>query len=126
MPWSDPVPLKRYVDAPNSHGVYEIGFFKDQVFNAKYIGRAAGKKVTIRSRLAKHFSGMGNKKVREYLDRAERNNLYFRYQAMTPADACTFEAEGQVGIGFEWNYRVEIAEACSKFDGRREWSCVIS
>lgn len=63
--------------------------------------------------------------VREYLDKAERNNLYFRYQEMTPMDACKFEAEGQIGIGLEWNYRVETVDACRKFNGERR-SCVIS
>lgn len=76
--WSDPVRLKDYEFAPKGHGVYEIGFYRDGGFVAKYLGRAVGKGVTIQSRLKSHYSKAGNKNVRDYLDGVVRDNLYCR------------------------------------------------
>ena len=119
MQWSDPSPLSNFASAPREHGVYEIGFLRKNVFKPKYMGRASGKHSFLRGRLAKHFKGQGNREVRKYLEKAERNNLYFRYKQMPPDAACIFEAQEQLAVRFEWNDRTEEKVRCKKFARER-------
>ena len=42
--WSNPVQLDtgNLGQVPDEPGIYEIGFYKEEVFNAQYVGRALG------------------------------------------------------------------------------------
>ena len=96
--------------------MYEIGFNHDGQFSRLYIGRAIGTGVTIRSRLADHFSGNGNMRVAEYVDEAKRNHLYFRYIVCTDPKDTEARLLQRYGIGddnkyYTWNQRLEGLES---------------
>lgn len=67
------------LNAPKEPIVFQIGFYRNSIFNPLYLGRAMGPNTTIRSRLTNHFSDNGNKEIKEYFDETKTNYLYFRW-----------------------------------------------
>ena len=96
MPWSRPIPLSDYSDAPNERGVYQIGFGTAQ-FEPKYVGRAMGGSTTIRTRLSAHYNLSGN----NHITAANRDGLTARWIQVSQPD-CT-EARMLKKHDFPWN-----------------------
>ena len=121
--WSEPIKFRDYNQAPDTFGVYEIGFNRGGDFNRLYGGRAAS--TTVRSRLADHFAGKGrgNEEIGRYLKekypsrdyQGERDNLYCRWQVTDSATAIDREKNLHRDLGtskdekgsYAWNRRNE-------------------
>ena len=111
--WSEPIKLRDYGQAPDTFGVYEIGFNRGGNFNAQYCGRAAS--ATLRSRLTDHFEGRGNEETANYLIekyplrnyQGERDNLYCRWQVTDSATAIEREKNLHREFDYPWNHRNE-------------------
>ncbi len=96
-----PRPLGDCSMAPEEFGFYEIGFFEDRRFEAKYGGRASGK--TLRQRLRNHYFGSHNANIR-----LNRKNLWFRYKVFrSEAEAKFVEAIHISAFEYPWNDRNE-------------------
>jgi len=79
--------FKTSIPRLNGPGVYEIGFCRGGIFNAKYIGISS---ISVRVRLMAHHRGSGNKQVAAYLEERHRNNLWFHF--MVPKNFRQVEA----------------------------------
>lgn len=65
MQWTRPILLQNYPQAPDDRGgVYEIGFWRGNNYDAKYLGKADS---SIRDRLSSHYNLTGNRHITEYL-----------------------------------------------------------
>jgi len=117
MAWSYSYRMRDFVYAPREPGVYEIGFIRNDLFNAQYCGKAD---VSIYNRLKNHYLGKGNKGVQEYLLVRERDNLWFHW--MQVSDPCYTEASllNTFGIGkgglYKYNNRYELTPLKSRYD----------
>jgi hypothetical protein len=112
--WSKPMQLTKdnAKRAPSKIGVYEIGFYSKingkLKFRAYYIGRAWGEAVTIKKRLVVHATSSSNDEINDYLEKTQRNNLYFRHkQVDQPAHAEAHLLQKKDGKLYAWNARVE-------------------
>ena len=96
-----PLPLSQFIAAPMKIGFYEIGFFTNGVFEAKYAGRAKG--VTLQQRLGQHFRHSHNDKVRRH-----RGSAYFRCKVLASEELAAYvEAVSIAALEYDWNRRNE-------------------
>lgn len=102
--WADekkPLPLERYLEAPNEIGFYELGFFENGIFEPQYCGRAKG--VTLKQRLGQHYRKSHNENVRKNRDR-----LYFRSKVFKTEQLASYvEAVSIAAYEYPWNRRNE-------------------
>jgi len=80
MAWSYAVRLKDYDSAPSKPGVYEVGFIRNNVFNALYAGKSDK---SIYERLKSHYCGTGNKNIEKYLLEHSRDNLWCHWMKVS-------------------------------------------
>lgn len=80
MAWSHAVRLRDYHIAPREPGVYEVGFVRNNLFNCLYVGKADR---SIYDRLKAHFTGEGNKNIKDYLLSRERDNLWCHWMRVS-------------------------------------------
>lgn len=109
--WSDAIKLDQYdlwKEQTNAPGVYEIGFARNEVFSAKYLGKSS---TSIYDRLKKHWNEIGSASIAEYYSGRKRDLLYFHYIRTLNYDAMEANLLNRYGIGkdglYEFNRKLE-------------------
>ena len=111
--WSQPrrATAKNVSRIPNKKGSYQIGFCKKRSdgkkhFNPQYTGSSTS---SMKTRVASHVRGTGNKAVKKYNRTSQRNNLHVRYKTGdVHAEARQLNnANYGEGSGNPWNKKEE-------------------
>ena len=106
MAWSSSIRLRDYHSSPREPGIYEIGFTRNNIFNPLYVGKA--ERTNIYDRLKSHYTGTGNKNVKEYLLTIQRDNLWCHWMKVSDPGYIEANLLNRFGIGDKGLYKFNL------------------